>query len=64
MTTATDYRVEVEENSGYKLEKWYPSKNAGCRPRTDLEKIVFSTANCPELTDTYYGTDVYFTNCG
>jgi len=61
VTTATDYRVEVEAD-GVKIEKWYPARD-GCRSRSDLDKITFTTANCPELTDTYYDTDVFFVGC-
>ena len=62
ITTATDYRVEVTDSTGAVLEKWYPARS-GCRARSTLDKITFTTANCPELTDTYYGTDVFFVTC-
>lgn len=28
-----------------------------------LDKISYSATNCPEVTDTYAGGDVYFANC-
>ncbi len=62
VTTATDYRVEVEDSSGVKIEKWYPAKG-GCRSKGTLDRITITTANCPELTDTYYASDVFYVNC-
>ncbi len=62
VTTATDYRVAVEDSGSVIIEKWYPARG-GCRSRSDLDKITFTTANCPELTDTYQGGDVFFVTC-
>lgn len=60
----SEYRVEAEDSSGHRVEKWYPYKPGGsCVATSQLDKIQFSTANCPEITDTYPGTDVTFVGC-
>lgn len=60
----SEYRVEVDTSDGVTMEKWYPYKPGGaCVATSALDKIQFSTANCPEVTDTYYGTDVTFVGC-
>ncbi len=64
VNTAADYRIEVEDTSGSKIEKWYPYRQGGsCRKTSTLDKVVFSTNNCPDTSDTYYGSDVTFVNC-
>ncbi len=64
VNTAADYRIEMEDTSGSMIEKWYPYRQGGsCKKTTNLDKIVFSVGNCPETTDTFYGSDVTFVNC-
>ncbi|MBI2076728.1 MAG: laminin G domain-containing protein [Candidatus Aenigmarchaeota archaeon] len=60
----SEYRVEVDTTDGNMLEKWYPYRTGGsCSSTSTLDKVAFSTANCPEVTDTYYGSDVTFVGC-
>ncbi len=64
LPTLSEYRVEVETSDGNTLEKWHPYRTGGsCAATTTLDTVKFSTANCPEVTDTYYGSDVTFANC-
>ena len=60
----SEYRIEVEDIGGNRAEKWHPYKPGGaCVATSQLDKIQFSTVNCPEVIDTYLGTDVTFVNC-
>ncbi len=64
VNTAADYRIVVEDTSGSTIEKWYPYRQGGyCKKTSTLDKITFSTNNCPDTSDTYYGSDVTFVNC-
>ncbi len=64
LMTSTEYRVEVEDTGGNKVEKWHPYRHGGsCVATSQLDKIQFATVNCPEVTDTYLGTDVTFVGC-
>jgi hypothetical protein len=64
LTTSSEYRVVVEEAGGHSIEKWYPYRPGGaCAATSHLDKIRFSTTNCPEVTDVYPASDVTFVGC-
>lgn len=60
----TEFRVEVEDTSGKVITKWYPYDTGGmCMPVSSIDRVRFATDNCPGVTDSYYGSDVYYEQC-
>jgi len=60
----SEFRVEAIDTGGNRVEKWYPYKPGGaCVATSTLDKIQFALTNCPEVSDTYPGSDVTFVGC-
>ncbi|MBI4019492.1 MAG: LamG domain-containing protein [Candidatus Aenigmarchaeota archaeon] len=64
LKTYNNFRVEVEDTSGFVISKWYPYDAGGaCVPVSNINRIRFAADNCPSVTDAYFGSDVYYENC-
>ncbi len=60
----SEYRVEAVDTGGNRIEKWYPYRPGGsCTTTNQVDTVKFAAVNCPEVTDTFQGTDVTFANC-
>jgi parallel beta-helix repeat protein len=64
LKTYNDFRVEVEDTSQNIIDKWYPYQSGGsCIPVSSVDKIRFSSLNCPSVTDSYSGSDIHLQSC-
>ena len=64
LKTYNNFRVEVEDTSGFVISKWYPYDSGGsCIPVSSVDRIRFAADNCPSATDAYFGSDVHYENC-
>jgi len=63
--TPSEYRIEVEDTSGNKIDKWYPIKPDAslCTATSNLEKVIVVAQNCPQIFDAVTSGDVNFVNC-
>jgi hypothetical protein len=64
ISSSSFHRIVVEDISGVSINKYHPFRNGGeCTTTSSLDEIKISLLNCPEISTSYKGSDVFFVNC-